>query len=124
MLRYQHLLPAGYVYTTAQILAHVDLDIKIDPTGDTVLTYPSTALVYGDCSAEAYPAVLVGLYIGVDSSNMGIGLAAALQTGIPYFGWSVCDLCHLRVIFVTSLQYLCFTASSTIVHKQKHSALL
>ena len=74
-------LSAGYVYATAQTLAHVDLDIAVDPRGFTVAP-PSSGLVYGDCSTTASPAVLVGLYIGVDRSNMGIGLAASLLDGV------------------------------------------
>lgn len=81
-------LYVGYVYARAQTLAHVDLDIAVDASGFTV-SPPTSGLVYGDCSETASPAILVGLYIGVDSSNMGIGLAAALLEGVAYIGWSV-----------------------------------
>lgn len=82
------MLFVGYVYARAQSLAHVDLDIAVDARG-FIVAPPTSGLVYGDCSMTASPAILVGLYIGVDSSNMGIGLAASLLDGIPYIGWSV-----------------------------------
>lgn len=78
---------AGYVYATAQTLAHVDLDIQVNPQGFTVSNIPSTALVYGDCDAS--PAVAVSLSLGVDQAKLGIGLAAALLPGFPLIGWSV-----------------------------------
>ena len=86
LLLWSHVVPVGYVYATAQTLAHVDLDIAIDPSGITLVQPLAAPLVFGDCLAP--PAVSVGMFVGVDSSNMGIGLAAAL-TGIPFFGWSV-----------------------------------
>ena len=86
MLR-QAVVFAGYVYATAQELMHVDLVVQVSPSGWTVSNIPSTALVYGDCSA--FPAVAVQLSVGIDQAKLGIGLAAALLSGFPLIGWSV-----------------------------------
>ncbi|KAL0024937.1 hypothetical protein WJX77_004512 [Trebouxia sp. C0004] len=79
-------LASGYVYATAQTLAHVDLNISIETSGGTAVLLPSDGLVCGDCNA--FPVVFVGVYIGVDQASMGIGLAAALSSAIPLLGWS------------------------------------
>lgn len=84
-----HTCAAGYVYATAQTLAHVDLHIQVDPRGWTVTNIPSTAVVYGDCTA--LPAVAMELNVGVDQAKLGIGLAAALLSGFPFIGWSVSE---------------------------------
>ena len=77
----------GYVYATAQTLAHVDLEVGIDPAGFPAVTAPAAFLAYGDCSQS--PVVLAGLYFGVDQANMAIGLAAALSPNILFEGWNV-----------------------------------
>ena len=82
-----HICAAGYVYATAQTLAHVDLHIQVNPRGWTVTNIPATAVVYGDCTA--LPAVAMELNLGVDQAKLGIGLAAALLSGFPFIGWSV-----------------------------------
>ena len=87
----EYLLLAGYVYATAQTLAHVDVDAQISPAGLTIPSLPSSVeFVHGDCSAA--PRVSLQLLVGVDNATTGIGLAAALNVSIGGYqlpGWNV-----------------------------------
>ncbi|DBB00284.1 TPA: hypothetical protein ACH3X1_014109 [Trebouxia sp. C0004] len=84
-------LASGYVYATAQTLAHVDLNISIETSGGTAVLLPSDGLVCGDCNA--FPVVFVGVYIGVDQAileNMGplaAGVACKRQVSFGLLLW-------------------------------------
>ena len=106
---------AGYVYATASTLAHANLDIQISPSGWTVSRIPSTALVYGNCSAS--PAVVAQLYVGVDQAQLGMGLAAALLAGFPLIGWSVS-----RSLSTCALHPCCFHFWLAVIEQAACSA--
>ena len=63
---------AGYLYATAETVAHVDFTAIISPSHFTS-PYPPTALKYGNRGSKR---VLIGMSIGVDQANTGPGLAA------------------------------------------------